>query len=642
MSQPPGDAISPAMQQWLELKFQMHMAQQSAEFSNREATWEQRCNHLQAELLELRTRENERLQLAEEYRAQVDELATQREKQAAQTALQDKVQLQERIDAQQKIIQDLRARLNMSEAPPASHVPLPHSSLGSGASFSGAVPPNPASSDIPPSSSTGSPPADPGSSHGHQQTFEGGPTRSKKSSARKPPPASAHPSKGTSADNDQTKSNTKKKKKPTIKVYHVRKTERPKDIKTVEDALHVHIAILTDTCAPYAIMPLPDPAEQANFNSRFMSTNRSFAAVKTTLPAISPEDVQMSRNEALEKLRHASVTAARALKVGHVHLTMMRTRCAQLGITSPRHDPTQDAYSPWNQLCRMIIIETFSQALIGHAYTFMDVNTAYARDHMWLTRLYDHWICHHHARRTLSDLKFPGKLVKQEKLQTNYQARRRLSKRRKTTAQGLKHSEDLVKLAGNVKAHSDTEINPETGEHVRCAKPERSSWCTAYFEELDENAAGLNSIRPSSQHPVARITSTNPPRSVIKAVPRDGPLDYFDPGFFRRMPKTVRNLLRTDFSAIPQVDPFNIERGAFRMNRATFMRNHGDLILADYVSDDDADDEMDDDMDEFLDGYNDNDNEDDDDDGGDEGDDDDIEAQREAFVNGMHSSQSNV
>jgi hypothetical protein len=65
---------------------------------------------------------------------------------------------------------------------------------------------------------------------------------------------------------------------------------------------------------------------------------------------------------------------------------------SKFGLLAWRPDPRQIPYTLYNAACCIIALNMFKQALVSHTYAHLALNVTYAKDMVFLIKLYDHFI----------------------------------------------------------------------------------------------------------------------------------------------------------------------------------------------------------------------------------------------------------
>ena len=108
-------------------------------------------------------------------------------------------------------------------------------------------------------------------------------------------------------------------------------------------------------------------------------------------------------------------------------LQYIHSYLARFGLIRWCPDLRQSAYSLYNAACRIVAVDTFKQALMIHAYSFLSPNRAYVNDLSLLFKIYDHIVHHYHFVRYQRNVRNPGCVKATDDASPTYQGRRRVS-----------------------------------------------------------------------------------------------------------------------------------------------------------------------------------------------------------------------
>jgi hypothetical protein len=147
------------------------------------------------------------------------------------------------------------------------------------------------------------------------------------------------------------------------------------------------------------------------------------------------------------------------------------------------------------------------------------------------------------------------------------------------------------KLVSDAKGTSDDEFDPQTGDSIVKIKPGRSERVTELVQLIDaairEEAAHLRGARTQGRR---RIRPTDdPPVSILKRLPRNMPLDWFEPAYYNRLTPAGRRRItsKTPEIALPPPPHPLLDFDAPYWEDAEFMAQFEDDILQQYHLPDD-------------------------------------------------------
>jgi hypothetical protein len=89
-------------------------------------------------------------------------------------------------------------------------------------------------------------------------------------------------------------------------------------------------------------------------------------------------------------------------------------------------DLRQTPYRLYNAACCIIVLDTFKQPLVSHAYTHLAPNQAYAKDMILLVKLYDHFVHHYQQSHYKKECRMPGSVRAANEASPQYKGRIRV------------------------------------------------------------------------------------------------------------------------------------------------------------------------------------------------------------------------
>jgi hypothetical protein len=118
---------------------------------------------------------------------------------------------------------------------------------------------------------------------------------------------------------------------------------------------------------------------------------------------------------------HRGQIAAHVQQVEEHILEYVQTCLARFGLEFWCPDLRQSPYALYNATCRIIALDTFKQALLGHAYASLGPNISYAKDLTFLTHLYDHFVHHYMFGCYKKEKRQPGSIKITDEMMPQYQ-----------------------------------------------------------------------------------------------------------------------------------------------------------------------------------------------------------------------------
>jgi|SRR6266545_626187 len=184
----------------------------------------------------------------------------------------------------------------------------------------------------------------------------------------------------------------------------------------------LHICILWDIIDSKQVPSDPPRSLLTSFNAR-VSTQQQLYDCENG-PCLLPLNLINVGSSAPITSSARLATQVRRVKE-HV-LEYTQACLLKFGLTRWCPDLHQTPYFLFNSACQIIAIDTFKQALISHAYTFLAPNTTYAQDMLLLVKIYDHFVHFYQHSRYKRDAKVAGSVKVAEEANPQYHARSRV------------------------------------------------------------------------------------------------------------------------------------------------------------------------------------------------------------------------
>jgi hypothetical protein len=167
-----------------------------------------------------------------------------------------------------------------------------------------------------------------------------------------------------------------------------------------------------------------------------------------------------------------------------------------------------------------------------------------------------------------------------------------LAHKRMSIAKILGLPKRQLNLIENLRAHSDDEIDEETGNYVVARKPERNPRVTTFFQELDAQRKKYTMSTAGRWSERARIRASSAPVSGLSRLAFNLPVDYYAPDYFNALPLILRRRIAGSKPSIalpaPPTPIGNALDTTRTMRRNEFMTAHGNQILEAYNMKDDV------------------------------------------------------
>jgi hypothetical protein len=358
-----------------------------------------------------------------------------------------------------------------------------------------------------------------------------------------------------------------------------------------------------------SIPPLPSPATLAAFHSRFATQEDILECRDSQNLLVDERTVIFVRTSSLLKPVKYAADAARLEEFWYAYFA---TYCARFGVTLWRPDLRDTPYSMYNAILRIIVIDTFRQAVLAGAYRYKGADPDLMSNMLMLFRMYDNFVHHRQRNRFLIEMKNPGALLAQEAKGAAYAGRDRVSlmgcvssrmstnyyqiaEARAKFLKGEGYPPEVCRLVADPKANSDDERDPATGHHVISPKDGRHERVTQFIIEIDERRKKETLQSGKAWRERTRVRSPNAPPSTLRTLPDDVPLDWFDPDFYASLSNRSRCRVTPEEPSIalpPAPVPLFTNTKSeqwWKLPRKDFMEKYGNEVLAQYELPDDRD-----------------------------------------------------
>ncbi|KNZ52067.1 hypothetical protein VP01_3704g1 [Puccinia sorghi] len=327
---------------------------------------------------------------------------------------------------------------------------------------------------------------------------------------------------------------TPKTTSPVVNPLQMITAKMPAGFCSTRDALYVHIKIIWNLLEQKSIPGPPHPNTLTEFNSRFSDAEEIAQIVENVQGAPLVPVKEIISLKALH-------LGQRKIGLGIVNLDNFfventQATLARLGLRLWGPDLDDSPTYLFNEACRQAALKSFWQAAAGGAYTYMNINSKYAKDLKLLIPAYNHYVHFLQKNRYKREKKEIGKFRADEERKVIAQARDQVSyvldlfqfvcllthwtgelqdtQLKFALAQRL--PKKYQRMISDVNAHSDDEYNPSKGcYYIKKLKFQLEN-ATQFFHRLD--AAMLVSDQLEKKQP-----------------PKGLPLDFYDPDWFKNL-----------------------------------------------------------------------------------------------------------
>ncbi|KAH9467019.1 hypothetical protein Pst134EB_002052 [Puccinia striiformis f. sp. tritici] len=268
----------------------------------------------------------------------------------------------------------------------------------------------------------------------------------------------------------------------------------PESFLKTRDCIYTHIRILWDMMEEKAIPKIPDMNTLKEFQQRFANADQIAAAAENSA---SPVLITEGEVTTLRDLKMGQIIVSK--KIIHVEdffFKYTKAVLARLGIRKWAPDLEDSPDSLYNEACRVAAIKSFRQIAVNGAYKFANCNLQFLNDFDLLIRTYNHYL---------------------RKARVSFAKNHNLPKRYK-------------RVVADLSAHSDDEYNDQHSCYIIKTVAFRSANANKFFRRLDEEMK-KEFEGPRDQRRIRRVPDVPQP-SIFKALPKQLPLDFFDPTWF--------------------------------------------------------------------------------------------------------------
>ncbi|KAG6904703.1 hypothetical protein DXG01_007800 [Tephrocybe rancida] len=223
-------------------------------------------------------------------------------------------------------------------------------------------------------------------------------------------------------------------------------------------------------------------------------------------------------------------------------LLQMFCSVAMLGL--PRWVPDVFSNDPddlYNFLHEQCAYQTFRQIVAAYGYSFLGVNMSQVEDWALCRKIFRSFCYSHMQKAAKIEAKSPGGLKKKNEADNVTSCREVLADKWLDYLKAEGFPRRVIALAVETEAHSDDEFmdaDPESGRpkpvYWRKIKEGQSVKTTALFRMVDERRI-CKAARQRSGNLKLEREHEEPPmpqQSILTRMPKDVPIDWFDPTFF--------------------------------------------------------------------------------------------------------------
>ncbi|KAF9548194.1 hypothetical protein CPC08DRAFT_823532 [Agrocybe pediades] len=326
------------------------------------------------------------------------------------------------------------------------------------------------------------------------------------------------------------------------KQYQLLASEFTPSTAKLRDAMLTHIRAISGLTDASSFPPQPTVEVLERFNKEFKDDDTVEKRRLNGPNLITKSSVVFQPYSPVQTRQR---TRARVGQIEQHILSYVDAMLCRFGLPVWGPNYQESPYSLFNSAVRIVALDTFKQALISHAYAFLGVSAKHADNMDLLLKVYDHVVHFYLYGHYLKEMRRPGSLEAEGKLNPTYQARKRLAEQRRNWLEdnGFGRYLDLI----DAKATSDDERDPDEGKingrdifYIK-RRPERSAAAELFIRRLAqamEQSAALKTRRQTAR--IRIVPESGQKTSSFTVLPTGMPIDYFDPTYYNSLPPRIR------------------------------------------------------------------------------------------------------
>ncbi|KAK7020021.1 hypothetical protein R3P38DRAFT_3318933 [Favolaschia claudopus] len=372
-------------------------------------------------------------------------------------------------------------------------------------------------------------------------------------------------------------------------LYHLKKDQIPTALKGTKDAGFLHGYILFGMVRSDSAPSPPSASAIATFEKRYT-------------PNFLPELQQMLRNAALHnkaanmvarvregakrEARNGSQIAKDILEIKETFLLSTYTMVLAAGLEVWCPDVLGAPDSLYNQVHETVFFESFWSANISYAYRIKGPTPTGTNNPALIRDIYLSFTYSYMRRKAQIEMKTPGKLADNEDEGRSRNRRTRLTQKRKLFAVKDMWPDCVLQLVGDERCNSDDDSGTDDDHKVIYsinAKSLRSASATSFIHKLEDRRIAddqfTRGLKKSNLFERTRRRVPNAPESdLLIQIPKEAPIDWFDPERFNDFPAETRFKYVQYGVALPLLE--HHKKADWKtMSKAVFMEKYGNDIL---------------------------------------------------------------
>ncbi|KAJ7073119.1 hypothetical protein C8F01DRAFT_1362311 [Mycena amicta] len=297
------------------------------------------------------------------------------------------------------------------------------------------------------------------------------------------------------------------------------------------------------------VLPLPTPADVAEFETRFGSSDswrRKLASLQYS-DARGMDKVNELRGADRLRLGKPGTIAAAISRVNDQHLNAIFSAILEAGLARFLPDLLGSPDSLYNSVHEDLAIESFQRVASRRAYP---VDTTHVRDVALLRRLYRHFFFYHMYEKVKSDLREPGAVERRIEMTNTYKRRLQDSIRRDDFLKADGWPLVTRRLVNSAECNSEDERNDD-GTFTKIPHELRSETAARFNISIDKRIKAT--VTAQNAYTIRRrVVHPNPPRPKCKRrIALGAPIDWFEPAVFNKFSARMRYAISRNGVALP-------------------------------------------------------------------------------------------
>ncbi|KAJ7922127.1 hypothetical protein B0H13DRAFT_2306004 [Mycena leptocephala] len=383
----------------------------------------------------------------------------------------------------------------------------------------------------------------------------------------------------------------KKKQKP--KQFHLTKEQVPKEFLGLKNCIFLHGYIAYMITRSDVPPPLPGAAlitaHERIFEPKFLAALDERLRTTSTRHVGAGAMVKALRDKATADLSSGSQIAKHILDIGEPFLLTIFSAILHAGLEKWCPDINSPPDTLYNRAHEIVFVQTFHSVAIGLGYRSLCPTPAGINNFEMIKDLYHSYVFAYMKDKARVERAEAGKLAQNKEDNNAFRRLKRLSEKRVAYAIEDKLPDRVVALVGEPYCNSDDESGSDgEGNHayIVSAKLQRGVSATTFVHKLEKRRLAFvlqqKGRRRTNLHERTRVRVEESVESDISYhMPKNAPIDYFDPEFFNDLPAKTRFAISKNGVALP-LPQYHANKDWKTMPKTAFMAKYGNEVLKQY------------------------------------------------------------